>query len=110
MNNIKLEKEKLCFKLEKLIQKNPGIEIITCVDEDDIDEDFGTGIKVFSDCRIDDLTIINNCYMDRDEVEDYLRKVYEDKEIYSNLSDEKFNKVCQNEVNKYEFKKYIVLY
>lgn len=110
MNTNKLEKEKLCFKLAELIQNNPGIEIITCVDEDDIDEDSGTGIKVFSNCRIDDLTIINNRYMDRDEVDDYLRKIYEDKEEYSNLSDEEFNKACQNEVNKYKFKKYIVLY
>lgn len=109
MNNNKLENEKLYFKLGKLIQKNPGIEIITCVDEDDIDEDSGTGVKVFKDCSIDTLTIINNRYMDKDEAEEYIWNAFAELEKYPNLSDEKFTKVCQKELNKYEFKKYIVL-
>lgn len=53
------------------------------------------------------LTLYNDYYVDKDDLLDHIRN--KDEGGYSYLSDKQFDEMCEQEVNSYVFKKYIVI-
>lgn len=105
-------------ELKELIAKYPDYPIVVLVDSEVVADDYGWwyapeirfGIGEILDCEqdIDE----EKTYVDRDEFEDDLRDKLSWDEIYDKLSDEEFDKVVEEELNKYEpyWKKVIKIY
>lgn len=100
-----------CKELRKLLLENPDLPLITMVGEDAY---CGWDYSYYvADARaeIDELALYNNeCYVDRERYEEYLRDDLADDIEYINLTDEEFDKMIENKMNGVEFIKAIVLW
>ena len=96
-------------ELRQLIIDNPGLPLIMFVGETAWSGDFTytTANKVL--CEIEELTLYNNIWMDRDN---YFDKLYDDlafDQDYENLSDEKYSKIIDDKVTRTKFVKAITV-
>ena len=96
-------------ELRQLIINNPGLPLIIFVGETSWSGDFPYTVANKASCEIEELTLYNNIWIDRDN---YWDKLYDDlvfDEDYENLSDEKYLKIIDDKVARTKFIKVITI-
>ena len=96
-------------ELRQLIIDNPGLPLIIFVGETSWSGDFPYTAANNASCEIEELTLYNNIWIDRDN---YWDKLYDDlvfDEDYENLSDEKYLKIIDDKVTRTKFIKAITI-
>ena len=96
-------------ELRQLIIDNPGFPLIIFVGETSWSGDFPYTVANKASCEIEELTLYNNIWIDRDN---YWDKLYDDlafDEDYENLSDEKYLKIIDDKVARTKFIKVITI-
>ena len=96
-------------ELRQLIIDNPGFPLIIFVGETSWSGDFPYTVANKASCEIEELTLYNNIWIDRDN---YWDKLYDDlafDEDYENLSDEKYLKIIDDKVARTKFIKAITI-
>lgn len=96
-------------ELRQLIIDNPGLPLIMFVGETAWSGDFTYTAANKVLCEIEELTLYNNIWMDRDN---YFDKLYDDlafDQDYENLSDEKYSKIIDDKVTRTKFIKAITV-
>lgn len=100
-------------KLIELLEKYPNARIISCFEEDDIEDIYEMSAKEFFKCELQYLTIEDNRYMNKEDLKKWIRNSYAviNKEIFADLTHNEFDEVCKNMIdNEYQFEEYIVLF
>lgn len=96
-------------ELRQLIIDNPGLPLIIFVGEIAWSGDFTYNAANKVLCEIEELTLYNDIWMDRDN---YADKLYDDLAFdydYENLSDEKYSKIIDDKVTRTKFIKAITV-
>lgn len=96
-------------ELRQLIIDNPGLPLIMFIGETAWSGDFTYTVANKVLCEIEELTLYNNIWMDRDN---YFDKLYDDlvfDQDYENLSDEKYSKIIDDKVTRTKFIKAITV-
>lgn len=112
MNNIKLPVSLTdTTELRKLIMENPDLPLlIFCGEESYYDDGYSYSMAYASNAKIQELTLYNDIWMDKD---DYAEKLSDDlafEEEYEDMTDEEYDKMIDQKVNETEFVKAIVIY
>lgn len=96
--------------LRNLILENPELPVILFVGEEAYQGEYGYNQADCSKGRIEELTIYDDLWLDKDEYEEKLSNDLADDEDYKNLSDEEWDKMVKQKVEETEFVKAIVLW
>ncbi len=99
-------------ELKQLIIDNPNLPIKVMVSADNADfYDYYTIALKPKDFGVEELTLFNDVWLDRDDMEDKARDILADDLNYANLSDEDFDKEVEKYIeNNCDFQKHIVIY
>lgn len=96
--------------LKQLILENPDLPLIIFAGEDAWQGDWPYNQVDARNHGVQELTLYNDCWMDRDEYEEELSDDLCDEEEYKNLSDEEWDEMIKQKVAETEFYKAIVIY
>lgn len=112
MNNTKLPVSlEDTADLRKLIIENPDLPLLFfCGEEAYYDDGYQYSMAGASNAEIQELTLYNDVWMDKD---DYAEKLGDDlafEEEYISMTDEEYDKMIDQKVNETEFVKAIVIY
>lgn len=112
MNNTKLPVSlEDTTELRKLIIENPDLPLLFFVGDDAyIDDGYQYSMAYASNAEIQELTLYSDVWLDK---EDYAEKLADDlcdEEEYKDMTDEEYNKIIDDMVEKTEFVKAIVIY
>lgn len=98
-------------ELRKLIIDNPDLPLLFFVGDDAyIDDGYQYSMAYASNAEIQELTLYSDVWMDKD---DYTEKLSDDlafEEEYKDMTDEEYDAMIDQKVNKTEFVKAIVIY
>jgi hypothetical protein len=110
----KIEKQQENIKsLLQLIQENPELEIIPMVDSDIIEDDYYSYWSgSWGKAKLDEYwTSDERIYFKENDFEDLVQEFIDNNyEDYSNISDEELEKIAEEKVNGYGWKKAILIY
>lgn len=112
MNNTKLPVSlEDTTELRKLIIENPDLPLLFFVGDDAYHDDgYSYSMAYGSNAEIQELTLYSDVWMDED---DYTEKLSDDlafEEEYKDMTDEEYDAMIDQKVNKTEFVKAIVIY
>lgn len=112
MNNTKLPVSlEDTTELRKLIIENPDFPLLFFAGDDAyVDEGYQYTMAYASNASIQELTLYNDVWMDKD---DYAEKLGDDldfEEEYKDMTDEEYDEMINQKVNETEFVKAIVIY
>ena len=112
MNNTKLPVSlEDTTELRKLIIENPDLPLLFfCGEEAYYDYGYPYSMASASNAEIQDLTLYNNVWMDKDDYAEKLRDDLAFEEEYISMSDEEYDTMIDQKVNETEFVKAIVIY
>ncbi len=97
----------------KIIKENPDLDIVVMSSTDNFTDEYGSLLMEKLDVKIMD--IYNSpyneyIYFDKEDVIDELRNILCDKKEYKNMSDEEYDKMCEEKAKEYFYKKAIVIW
>lgn len=100
-------------KLVKIIQENPDLDIVVMAGTDELTDEYGSILMEKLNIEVAD--IYNSprdeiIYFDKDDVVDELRDFLADDEEYIDMSDDEYDKVCEEKAKDYFYKKAIVIW
>ena len=112
MNNTKLPVSlEDTTELRRLIRENPDLPLLFFCGEDAYyDDGYPYSIASASNAEIQELTLYNDVWMNKD---DYAEKLGDDlafEEEYINMTDDEYDKMIDKKVNETEFVNAIVIY
>ena len=97
-------------KLKNLILENPDLPLLIFCGEDSWHDEYPYEQADASEGEIQELTLYDNYWMDRDDYEEKLIDNLCDEEEYKDMSNEEFDKMITQKVEETEFVKAIVIY
>lgn len=97
-------------ELKKLILENPDLPLLVFAGEESWQGEYSYNQVDARIHGVQELTLYNDYWMDRDEYEEELSNNLCDEEEYKNLSDEEWDKMIKQKVDKTEFCQAIVIY
>lgn len=97
----------------KIIEENKDLDIVAMVNTDELTDEYG--YLLMEKLSIEVMDIYESprgdfIYLDKDDVVDELRDYLADDEEYMNLSDDEYDKVCEEKAKDYFYKKAIVIW
>ena len=100
-------------KLVKIIQENPNLDIVVMASTDELTDEYGS--ILMEKLNIEVANIYNSprdeiIYFDKDDVVDELRDFLADDEEYIDMSDDEYDKVCEEKAKDYFYKRAIVIW
>lgn len=112
MNNTKLPVSlEDTTDLRKLIIENPDLSLLFfCSEEAYYDDGYPYSMASASNAEIQELTLYNDVWMDKDDYAEKLRDDLAFEEEYINMTDDEYDKMIDKKVNETEFVKAIVIY
>lgn len=100
-------------ELLKLIKENPNLDVVVMASTQELTYDYGYLLLEKIKAEVtdiynspDDETI----YFDKEDIVEELRNYLADNEEYVNMSDEEYDKMCEEKANDYFYKKAIVVW
>ena len=96
--------------LRNLILENPDLPVLIFCGEDAWNGEWGYTSAQASSGKVEELTLYNDQWMDRDDYEEALADNLADEEEYKDLSDDDYEKMIQEKVEQTEFVKAIVIW
>lgn len=99
--------------LIKIIKENPNLDIVVMASTQEITDEYGWWL--LEKLRIEVADIYNSptneciCF-DKEDVVDKLREYLEDKEEYAEMTDEEYDKMCEEKAKDYFYKRAIVIW
>ena len=98
-------------ELRKLIIENPDLPLLFFCGEDAYyDDGYPYSMASASNAEIQELTLYNDVWMDKDDYAEKLRDDLAFEEEYINMTDDEYDKMIDKEVNETEFVNAIVIY
>lgn len=97
-------------ELRNLILENPELPLLIFCGEDSWHDEYPYEQADVGKIGIQELTLYNDCWMDKDDYEDRLSDDLSDQEEYKSLSDKEYNQMIRQKVSETEFVKAIVIY
>lgn len=100
-------------KLIKIIQENPDLDIVVMASTDEFTDEYGSILMEKLNIEVTD--IYNSprdeiIYFDKDDVVDELRDFLANDEEYIDMSDDEYDKVCEEKAKDYFYKRAIVIW
>ena len=97
----------------KIIEENKDLDIVAMVSTDELTDDYG--YLLMEKLSVEVMDIYESprgdfICCDKDEVVDELRDYLADDEEYMNLSDDEYDKVCEEKAKDYFYKRAIVIW
>lgn len=97
----------------KIIEENKDLDIVAMVSTDELTDDYG--YLLMEKLSVEVMDIYESprgdlIYFDKDDVVDELRDYLADDEEYMNLSDDEYDKVCEEKAKDYFYKRAIVIW
>lgn len=110
MNNICSLKD--CQQLKELILANPSLPLLVFAGEDAWQGEYHYNLTDVHGCRVDELTLYCDCWMDRDEFEEEITNDLweEDPDFYKDMPDDEYDAAVAARIEETEFVKAIVMY
>ena len=97
-------------KLRELILSNPDLPLLVFAGEDAWHDFYPYEMVPVVDASVDELTLYNDWWLDRDNYIDELRNDLACEEEYKNTTDDEFDKIIDEKVKNTEFVKAIVIW
>ena len=98
-------------ELRKLIIGNPDLPLLFfCGEEAYYDDGYPYSMASASNAEIQELTLYNDVWMDKDDYAEKLRDDLAFEEEYINMTDDEYDKMIDKKVNETEFVNAIVIY
>lgn len=99
--------------LLKIVKENPDLDIVVMTSTQDLTDDYG--YLLLEKIKVEVTDIYNSpydeyIYFDKDDVIDRLRECLADNEEYADMSDDEYDKMCEEKANDYFYKKAIVIW
>lgn len=100
-------------KLVKIIQDNPDLDIVVMASTDELTDEYGSILMEKLNIEVTD--IYNSprdeiIYFDKDDVVDELRDFLANDEEYIDMSDDEYDKACEEKAKDYFYKRAIVIW
>lgn len=100
-------------ELIKIIKKNKDLDIVVMASTDDLTDEYGS--LLMENLRVEVIDIYNSpqeeiIYFDKDDVIEELQNYFADNEEYMNMSDEEYEKICEEKAKDYFYKRAIVIW
>ena len=100
-------------ELIKIIEENKDLDIVVMASTDDLIDEYGSILMEKLNIEVTD--IYNSprdevIYFDKDDVVDELRDFLADDEKYINMSDDEYDKACEEKAKEYFYKRAIVIW
>lgn len=100
-------------ELVKIIKKNKDLDIVVMASTDELSDEYGS--LLMENLRVEVTDIYNSpqedvIYFDKDDVIEELQDYFADDEKYINMSDEEYEKMCEDKAKDYFYKKAIVIW
>lgn len=100
-------------ELIKIIEENKDLDIVVMASTDDLIDEYGSILMEKLNIEVTD--IYNSprdevIYFDKDDVVDELRDFLADDEEYINMSDDEYDKACEEKAKDYFYKRAIVIW
>ena len=113
-------------ELLKLIKENPDLDVVVMADTQELTYDYGYlllekikaydyGYLLLEKIKAEVTDIYNSpddetIYFDKEDIVEELRNYLADNEEYANMSDEEYDKMCEEKAKDYFYKKAIVVW
>lgn len=100
-------------KLLKLIKENPNLDVVVMASTDDLIDEYG--YLLLEKIKVEITDIYNSpydeyIYFDKDDVVEKLKEYLADNKEYADMSDEEYDKMCEEKAKDYYYKKAIVIW
>lgn len=101
------------LEIIEFIKENPDLEIVVMASTQEFTDEYGWFL--LEELRIEVADIYKSLdneklYFDKEEIVDELRKYLEDKEEYAEMTDEEYDKMCEEKAKDYFYKRAIVIW
>ena len=111
MNNTKLPVSlEDTTELRKLIMENPDLPLLIFCGEEAYNDDYPYSMAYASNGEIQELTLYDDFWMDKDDYAEKLRDDLAFEEEYKDMTDEEYDAMIDQKVNETEFVKAIIIY
>jgi hypothetical protein len=97
-------------ELKKLIVENPDLPLLIFVGEEAYSGMYAYNSADAHGISIKELTLYNDMYVDRDDIEDELSNDLSYEEEFEKLSDEEYEKMIKRKISQMEFIKAIIVH
>lgn len=97
-------------ELRNLVLENPELPLLIFCGEESWHDEYSYEQADVNSIRIEELTLYNNQWLDKEEYEENLSYDLCDKEEYINLSDKEYSQMIEQKVIETEFIKAIIIY
>lgn len=101
------------LEIIKLIKENPELEIVVMASTEELTDEYGYLLLNKINVEVADIynSPTNDCiYFDKEEIVDELREYLSDKEEYAEMTDEEYDKMCEEKAKDYFYKRAIVIW
>lgn len=100
-------------ELIKIIQENKDLDIVVMASTDDLTDEYES--LLMENLRVEVIDIYNSpqeeiIYFDKDDVIEELQDYFADDEEYKDMSDEEYDKLCEEKAKDYFYKRAIVIW
>lgn len=100
-------------ELIKIIQDNKDLDIVVMASTDNLIDEYGS--ILMENLRVEVTDIYNSpqedvIYFDKDDIIEELRNYLADDEEYKDISDEEYDKICEEKAKDYFYKRAIVIW
>lgn len=100
-------------ELIKIIKKNKDLDVVVMASTDELSDEYGS--LLMENLRVEVIDIYNSpqeeiIYFDKDDVIEELQNYFADNEEYMNMSDEEYEKMCEDKAKDYFYKRAIVIW
>lgn len=100
-------------ELIKVIQENKDLDIVVMTSTNELIDEYGS--LLMENLRVEVTDIYNSpqekiIYFDKDDVIEELQNYFADDEKYKDISDEEYEKICEEKAKDYFYKRAIVIW
>lgn len=101
------------LEIIELIKENPDLEIVVMANTQELTDEYGW--LLLEKLRIEVADIYKSLdnetlYFDEEEIVDEIRESLADKEEYAEMTDEEYDKMCEEKAKDYFYKRAIVIW
>lgn len=101
------------LEIIELIKENPELEIVVMASTQEFTDEYGWFL--LEELRIEVADIYKSpdneiLYFDKEEIVEELREYLADKEEYAEMTDEEYDKMCEEKAKDYFYKRAIVIW
>lgn len=101
------------LEIIELIKENPDLDVVVMANTQELTDEYGW--LLLEKLRIEVADIYNSptnecIYFDKEEIVAKLREYLADKEEYAEMTDEEYDKMCEEKAKDYFYKRAIVIW